>query len=395
MHSTTVSKNFDKESTAWRLFEGRMHFLKELDGTLGGDSFFFLSSFHQAFLSMYNRHQHVSLPVKVYVIQQLCLHFRSHMSVFQKMNNFYKEVFHVLFNGVVPYCCQMASVRSDSLPPSLSQGENVVHANLPTSQAPIRCLFAQMPLQPGDESEVVQGGYGGHRQQPCAQPVSEIDVSNGSYYHRLLTISYYAFCYSTNQSLRERTVFSVLQWLYREHTWLYVCYQLQFNEKVIRRDRLIHKHELGFSLQVLAGLYPTRDVTSEENRVTIGKRVLSNIMAYCTGYFGCVCLEDFEYCERATQVLEKISDWEDRNYQTAQANCYGYGDMFIVSKAHLHQNVHSYYNLTGLDFGDSSITHPYEWSSVRSFIVTAKNRLSQKEILSTDLQLLELISLSP
>jgi hypothetical protein len=41
MHSTTVNRNFDKESAAWRLFEGCMHFLKKLDGTLGGDSFFF------------------------------------------------------------------------------------------------------------------------------------------------------------------------------------------------------------------------------------------------------------------------------------------------------------------------------------------------------------------
>jgi hypothetical protein len=54
MHGTTVSKNFDKESTAWRLFEGRMHFLKELDGTLGGDPFFSLPGIHQPFLFMYN-----------------------------------------------------------------------------------------------------------------------------------------------------------------------------------------------------------------------------------------------------------------------------------------------------------------------------------------------------
>ncbi len=54
IHGTTVTKNLDKESTARRLFEGRMHFLKELDGTLGGDSFFSLPSFHQAFLFMYN-----------------------------------------------------------------------------------------------------------------------------------------------------------------------------------------------------------------------------------------------------------------------------------------------------------------------------------------------------
>jgi hypothetical protein len=41
--------------------------------------------------------------------------------------------------------------------------------------------IAQMPLQAVDEGEVVQGENGKHHQQPCAQPVSEIDVSNGSY----------------------------------------------------------------------------------------------------------------------------------------------------------------------------------------------------------------------
>jgi hypothetical protein len=54
MHGTTVSKNFDKESTASRLFEGCMHFLKKLNGTLGGDLFLGLLGFHQAFLYMNN-----------------------------------------------------------------------------------------------------------------------------------------------------------------------------------------------------------------------------------------------------------------------------------------------------------------------------------------------------
>ncbi len=61
-----------------------MHSLKQLNITLRGDSFYFLPSFHQAFLYMYNRKQRVSPPVKVFVIQQLRSHSRSHMSVFQK-----------------------------------------------------------------------------------------------------------------------------------------------------------------------------------------------------------------------------------------------------------------------------------------------------------------------
>jgi hypothetical protein len=68
-----------------------------------------------------------------------------------------------------------------------------------------------------------------------------------------------------------------------------------------------------------------------------------------------------------------MSDWEACNHQTAQVNCYGYRGMFNISKAHLHQNVRSYFNLTGQDFGNNFATHPPEWSSIRSFIVTAKH----------------------
>jgi hypothetical protein len=126
-------------------------------------------------------------------------------------------------------------------------------------------------------------------------------------------------------------------------------------------------------MQLLAGLYLTRDAKPEVNRVAVGKRVLSNIMAYCASYFGCVCLEDFEFFETATQVLEKMSDWEVCNHQTAQVNCYGYGGMSNISKAHLHQYVRSYFDLTGLDFRDNFATHPPEWSIVKSFIITAQH----------------------
>ncbi len=89
LFGTSVTTSFNKESTAWRLIEGQMHFQKELEITLGRDLFFFLPGFHHAFLYKYNCHQHVSPAVKVYVIQQLCLHFRSHIAVFQKVVIFY------------------------------------------------------------------------------------------------------------------------------------------------------------------------------------------------------------------------------------------------------------------------------------------------------------------
>ncbi len=60
-------------------------------------------------------------------------------------------------------------------------------------------------------------------------------------------------------------------------------------------------------MKVLAGLYPTREDTPEEDRITIGKMVLSNIMAYLAGYFGCECLEDFKFFETVEQLLTKMS----------------------------------------------------------------------------------------
>jgi hypothetical protein len=59
-----------------------MRFLYELDITFGGDLFFFLPGFYQAFFNIQNQKQHVSPLVKVYVIQQLQWHYRSHMSDF-------------------------------------------------------------------------------------------------------------------------------------------------------------------------------------------------------------------------------------------------------------------------------------------------------------------------
>jgi hypothetical protein len=350
-----------------------MHFLKELEITLGGDLFFFLPGFHNAFLYMYNRHQRVSPAVKVYVIQQLCLHFRSHMAVFQKMVIFHKEIFRVLFNSIVPRYCQMASVRSDSLPPSLSEGKDQVCALVPSSRAPLHCLFVQMPLLSEPEDDSTQARNRGRRQRVQARPEFAIDVSSGSYYHRLLAISYNCYCYSTGKSLRDGALFPAFQWLCREHIWLYECCLQQSEEKIIHRDRLIPKREMGYSLKVLAGLYPTREDTPEGNGITIGKRVLSNIMAYRAAYFGCECLEDFEFFETAEQLLAKMSSWEVRNHQGARLNGYGYGSMFPISQVDHYANVYSYFNLVGINLGNNFASEPPSWSSIRSIIVSTKH----------------------
>jgi hypothetical protein len=48
-------------------------------------------------------------------------------------------------------------------------------------------------------------------------------------------------------------------------------------------------------LEVLAGLFLTREAPLEENRVVIGRKVFSHVMAYLAGYFGCTCQEDFKF----------------------------------------------------------------------------------------------------
>ncbi len=139
---------------------------------------------------MYNQKLCVSPPVKVYVIQQLCLHFPSHTSVFKKMITFHKDIYPMLPNDVILRCCPMAFVWSYLLFSSLSKCRSQVHAILFSSQLLLHRLSAIMPLLSADVSENIQGINRRHCQRVSAQPVFETDVSIESYYHRLFTISH-------------------------------------------------------------------------------------------------------------------------------------------------------------------------------------------------------------
>jgi hypothetical protein len=108
------------------------------------------------------------------------------------------------------------------------------------------------------------------------------------------------------------------------HIWLYEQCLRQFQEKYIHRDQLIPKRELSDSLEVLAGLYPAREATPEENWIVVGRKVLSNVMAYRASFFECICLEEFEFFNFTEQVLVKMSAWEICYHKLAQVNYYGY-----------------------------------------------------------------------
>ncbi len=53
---------------------------------------------------------------------------------------------------------------------------------------------------------------------------------------------------------------------------------------------------------MLAGKLLTCEETIIAHQDAVGRRVLSNIMAYSTGYFGCNCLEAWDFSESALQI---------------------------------------------------------------------------------------------
>ncbi len=109
---------------------------------------------------------------------------------------------------------------------------------------------------------------------------------------------------------------------------------------------------------VLASLYWTIEATPEENRVVIGRKVLSNIMAYCAGNFGCTYLENFEFLNSAIQVSAKMIALENCNHKLAKKNYYFYVGMLNVTKAQRYTNVRCYFDLSDLSFSDNFSTCP-------------------------------------
>jgi hypothetical protein len=87
-----------------------------------------------------------------------------------------------------------------------------------------------MPLLPELADDNTQARNRGRCQRAQTRPEFEIDVLSGSYYHRLLAISYYCYCYTTGKCLRDCALFPAFQWLCREHIWLYKRCRQQFEE---------------------------------------------------------------------------------------------------------------------------------------------------------------------
>jgi hypothetical protein len=65
--------------------------------------------------------------------------------------------------------------------------------------------------------------------------------------------------------------------------------------------------ELGRHMAMLDGKLPTHQKMDTIDRETIGQHILSIMMAYHVGYFGCNCHETWDFFESAPQVCNKIT----------------------------------------------------------------------------------------
>jgi hypothetical protein len=126
-------------------------------------------------------------------------------------------------------------------------------------------VFAAMPILPTDASEDVEGADGGHWQQAWTRPLFDINVTIDPYYHCLQTISHYAYCCPFVKSLCNMSPFPDFQCLRHEYIWPYEHCTVQNKKIVIHKDSLFTKSELGYSMKMLVGLYPTWNATPETN----------------------------------------------------------------------------------------------------------------------------------
>jgi hypothetical protein len=79
------------------------------------------------------------------------------MPVFQKLTLAYKEVFRMLFNGTGAQYCQITSIQSNALPPSLLQDTIQPYCNLSSSYARLHRLFPELLLMSNECREVARG----------------------------------------------------------------------------------------------------------------------------------------------------------------------------------------------------------------------------------------------
>ncbi len=94
-----------------------------------------------------------------------------------------------------------------------------------------------------------------------------------------------------------------------------------------------------------AGQLPTREETNTAHRDAVGQCVLSNIMAYRTGYFRCNCLEAWDFFESAFQIRNIMKVQEHRTGIEAKLNGYAYGSMTAKKPDWLHQDIFLYFDI--------------------------------------------------
>jgi hypothetical protein len=348
--------SFSKKSVPWICFEGRMRFLKELEVGLGGNSFLFLPGFHNAFLSMKDSDGRVSQAVEVFVIQKLRSHFLSNVSVFRKMLLYHQAAFRILSENAQPSLCQEGKLHDNAVPFS-SERSDPHPMVLPASHsATIHTITSSTISASSEYSRFF------------------LDTSNGSPYNILLQISLYAYVYSCGKSLRNRTLFPNATWIRDGHIRLYeIC---PGTETPVHHDRLVPQRKRGRSMAMLVGKLPTREETNTAHRDAVGRRVLSNIMAYRTGYFVCNCLEAWDFFKSPLQIQNTLKAREHCTGMEAKLNNYAYGSMTAKKPDRLHQNILLYFDIRESEIDPQFASAPPKYSRIRSFLQSSKQKVT-------------------
>jgi hypothetical protein len=180
---------FNKESVPWKCFEGRMHFLKELEVALGCNSFLFLPGFQKVSLSGKDIHGHVSQAVKVFIIQKLQAYFSSNISVFKKMLQYHQAAFQIFFYNAQPCLCQELSLHNNAVP--------FPYEEIGPPSATLQASSPATIYTVASSTTATASGYSFY----------QIDTSDGSSYNILFQISLYAIVYSREKTLRNSALF--------------------------------------------------------------------------------------------------------------------------------------------------------------------------------------------
>ncbi len=129
-------------------------------------------------------------------------------------------------------------------------------------------------------------------------------------------------------------------------------------------------------MAMLTGKLPTREETNLSNRDAVDRRVQSNIMSDCAGYFGCDCLEAWNFFGSAHQLQNKMTAWECRSGKVAKPNGYAYGSMTAKRPDKLYHDFLLYFNIDECELGSSFATMPPNYSQNKEFLQTSKQKVT-------------------